>query len=211
MMLKPIQSKPGEPIWELARQYPNQGEWSEQDYFALETDNFVEFDNGYLEFLPIPTLVHQRIMLFLYRLLHTFVEARALGEVLTAPLPVRLWNKKYRETDIIFLSSERRISTEDKYPTGADMVVEIVSEGKEDRERDLETKREEYALAGIAEYWVIDPKKRQIWVLKLVDDEYVVHGQFKEGERATSVLLAGFGVEVTAVFAAADPHLRVKK
>lgn len=206
MVLKPIQSKPGEPIWELARQYPNQGEWSEQDYFALETDNFVEFDNGYLEFLPMPTLVHQRIMLFLYRLLHTFVEAKALGEVLTAPLPIRLWNKKYREPDIIFLSGERRISTEDKYPTGADLVVEIVSEGKEDRERDLETKREEYALAGIAEYWIVDPKKKRIWVLMLEGDEYAVHGQFKEEERATSVLLAGFGVKVTAVFAAADPH-----
>jgi len=206
MVLKPIQSKPGEPIWEIARQYPNQGEWSEQDYFALETSHFVEFDNGHLEFLPMPTLVHQRITLFLYRLLNAFVEANTLGEVLTAPLPVRLWSRKYREPDIVFLSSKRRVPLEAKYPTGADLVVEIVSEGKEDRERDLETKWKEYALAGIAEYWIVDPKKRRIWVLTLAGDEYAVHGEFKDGEQATSVLLDGFGVEVTAVFAAADPQ-----
>lgn len=207
MVLKPIQSKPGEPVWEIARQYPNQGEWSEHDYFVLETSHFVEFDNGILEFLTMPTLVHQRIMLFLYRLFHSFVEARALGEVITAPLPVRLWNKKYREPDVIFLSAKRiaSITNTDKYPTGADLVVEIVSDSKEDRERDLEIKREEYALAGIAEYWIVDPQLKQIMVLTLAGDEYAVHGEFGESEQATSVLLNGFGVEVTAVFAAANP------
>jgi Uma2 family endonuclease len=205
MLLKPIQSKPGEPVWEMARQYPNQGEWSEKDYFAIEKSRFVEFDNGFLEFLTMPTFAHQRIVAFLFRAIFDFVKKHSLGEVLFAPLPVKLGPKKYREPDIIFLGSERVAATTGDYPTGADLVVEIVSGGKEDRERDLEIKREEYALAGIAEYWIVDPKTEQVIVLTLVGNEYTVHGEFGEGKLATSVLLDGFGVEVTAVFAAADP------
>ncbi|MBX3056785.1 MAG: Uma2 family endonuclease [Anaerolineae bacterium] len=204
MVLKPIQSKPGEPIWELARQYPNQGEWSEEEYFALETTHFVEFNNGHLEFLTMPTFAHQRIVAFLYQVLAAFVASHKLGEVVFAPMPVRLWARKYREPDIVFLSNERIATITGDYPTGADLVLEVASSGKEDRERDLQTKREEYALAGIAEYWIVDPQKRQVIVLTLAGDEYAVHGEFNEGERATSVLLDGFGVEVTAVFAAAE-------
>ena len=86
----------------------------------------------------------------------------------------------------------------DEYWEGADLVMEVVSSGDEDRRRDLNTKREEYAQARIAEYWIIDPHLEQITVLTLDGQTYVVHGEFKRGERATSKLLPEFGVDVTA-------------
>ena len=58
------------------------------------------------------------------------------------------------------------------------------------------TKREEYAQAGIPEYWIVDPELDQITVLTL--DGQSVHGEFKRGERATSKRLPGFGVDVTS-------------
>lgn len=75
-----------------------------------------------------------------------------------------------------------------------------------DRERDLVVKRQEYAEAGIPEYWIVDPQEAQITVCHLAagSDEYEEVGVYKPGERAESVLLAGFGVMVTAVFEAAD-------
>ena len=45
--------------------------------------------------------------------------------------------------------------------------MEVVSSGDEDRRRDLKTKRDEYALAGIPEYWIVDPELDQITVLTL--------------------------------------------
>jgi Uma2 family endonuclease len=77
---------------------------------------------------------------------------------------------------------------------GAELAMEVVSD--DDRRRDLETKRFEYARAGISEYWIVDPLKEQITVLKLDGSAYVVHGEFKKGDRATSVLLPGFSVDV---------------
>jgi hypothetical protein len=73
------------------------------------------------------------------------------------PLPIRLWPGKYREPDIAYFRPGR-IRDPRQPPDGADLVMEVASEGEENRKRDLQTKREEYARAGIAEYWIVDHK-----------------------------------------------------
>lgn len=47
------------------------------------------------------------------------------------------------------------------------LVVELVSPGKENEERDYRYKRSEYAARGIAEYWIVDPAKATITILRL--------------------------------------------
>ena len=71
----------------------------------------------------------------------------------------------------------------------------------ENRLRDLVEKRDEYARAGIAEYWIIDPQEEKILVLRLAGKRYVVHGEFVKGTVATSHLLPGFEVDVSTAFA----------
>ena len=61
-------SRRGEPVWELAMNYPLQGDWTEEEYLALETNRLVEFSDGFLEFLPMPSLIHQLIADFLHGL-----------------------------------------------------------------------------------------------------------------------------------------------
>jgi Uma2 family endonuclease len=194
-------SRKGEPAWEVAFLYPRQGEWTEAEYLSLDTNRLVELSEGCLEVLPMPTMLHQLLVDFLHSVLKAFVVAHATGKVFFAPLPVRLWAGKYREPDIIYLNPER-ISDLRRPPKGADLVMEVVSEGAENRERDLDIKRREYAEAGIAEYWIVDPQARQITVLTLDGSTYRVHGVFGPGTPATSVLLPGFSVAVDQVFAA---------
>ena len=52
------------------------------------------------------------------------------------------------------------------------LVVEVVSPGKENEDRDYRYKRSEYAARGIAEYWIVDPERAQVMVLTLVDGLY---------------------------------------
>jgi Uma2 family endonuclease len=137
----------------------------------------------------------------LFSLLKVFVAAKGLGEVFFAPLPVRLGEGKFRDPDIMFFRPGRIVHPR-KQPDGVDLVMEIVSDGDENRERDLEIKRLEYAAAKIPEYWIVDPELTQITVLCLEGDSYRVHGVFGAGAQATSVLLPGFEVAVDAVFAA---------
>ena len=131
------------------------------------------------------------------------MRARALGEVFLAPLPVELTRKKYREPDVVFVRPER-IQTMKSQPRGADVVIEVVSEGRENWERDYVEKRADYADAGIAEYWIVDPQERKVTVLTLEDDAYRESGVFFVGDTAASVALPGFAVPVKDVFAKCD-------
>jgi Uma2 family endonuclease len=189
-----------EPAWDVARLFPDQGAWSEEEYLALSSNRLVEFSDGHVEVLPMPTTSHQLIVAFLYRTLLAFVAARAAGTVLFAPLRVRLWPGKFREPDIVFLSAEHASRIGESFWEGADLVMEVVSD--DDRRRDLETKRREYAQAGIPEYWIIDPQQARITVLRLDGATYVVHGDFPRGTQAASHLLPGFTLDVTAALSA---------
>ena len=193
----------GEPVWDLALMFPLQGGWSVEDYLALDSGLLVEFTDGFIRVLPMPSLLHQLIVKFLFRRLDDFVAERALGEVLLAPLPVELRPKKYREPDIVFLRPNR-IKRLKGQPAGADLAVEVVSEGEENRQRDYEDKRREYAEAGIAEYWIVDPQERRVTVLALHGREYREHGVFGVDDAATSALLTGFQVAVQDLFARFD-------
>lgn len=190
----------GQPAWRMALLFPPQGSWTEQEYLALDAGRQIEFDRGCVEVLDLPTKEHQRMVRFLFLLLNEFVTSRRLGEVFFAPLPVRLWNEKYREPDLIFVKHGR----EDigKYPNGADLVIEIVSDSPSDRKRDLETKVSEYEIAGIQEYWVVDPQQSRLLLHQLVQSKYVVES-FSRGQMALSNTLKGFTVDIAELFDAA--------
>ncbi len=191
--------------WELATLYPQQGAWDEAEYLHLTdgSNRRIELSSGVLEFLPMPTQRHQKLAGLFYHALLAFVTARGLGEVPFPPLRVRVRKGKIREPDVLFLSNANAHLQHNRAWDGADLVAEVVSGDAKDRERDLVTKHAEYAQAGIAEYWVIDPVERAVLVYKLAGAEYALHGRFEKGE-ADSALLAGFVLDVEALFAAAD-------
>jgi Uma2 family endonuclease len=201
----PVPSPPVGPAWEVALLFPPQGEWSEEEYLALDTNQLVELSDGCLEVLPMVTIFHQLLVAFLFDILERFVAEHADGYVLFAPLPVHLWSRTFREPDIIYFRPHR-VKDIHGQPEGADLVVEIVSEGEENRKRDLVTKRQEYAAAGIAEYWIVDPQEKQITVLVLEGRTYREHGVFGPGTTAASILLPGFTTSVDAVFAAGQAY-----
>jgi Uma2 family endonuclease len=52
------------------------------------------------------------------------------------------------------------------------LIVEVVSSGKENRDRDYRHKRTEYAARGINEYWIIDPELQQITICLWLNGQY---------------------------------------
>jgi Uma2 family endonuclease len=197
-------SQPGDPAWEIALLFPPQGGWSDTEYLALDTNRLVELVNGCVEVLPMASVVHQLIFKYLLRWLDDFVTRHKLGLVLCAPFPVKVLPGTYREPDILFLRPGRLQGTNPRSVVGADLALEIVSEGAENRKRDLDMKPPEYAAAGISEYWIVDPEQQTVTVLALDGAAYRQHGVFRIGDTATSVLLAGLTVTVADVFAAAQ-------
>lgn len=185
----------GQPVWDLARWMPQQGAWTVDDYLELDGPA-VEFDQGMIEVLDIPSQAHQLLVQFFFLAIHSFVTPRGLGRVLMAPIPVRLWEGKFREPDVVFIRTDR--ITDCTYCEHADLVLEVVSDGAANRRRDLEIKPREYAKAGIAEYWIMDPEQQRVLVSKLNQGQYEQVGEFRRGQIAASAELPGLQLPVAA-------------
>ena len=177
---------------------PLQGLWTEEQYLRLtdHTNCLIEYADGSVEVLPMPTRKHQAISRYMFLALLGCVQARG-GTVFYAPLRVRVAPGRFREPDVLVLLDVHDPRNQNAFWLGADLVVEIVS--PDDVERDTVVKRQDYAAAGIPEYWIINPLDATLTVLQLVGQAYVVHGVFQRGDLATSRLLPDFTVPVDAV------------
>jgi len=189
-----------EPAWDVARLFPPQGGWSEEEYLRLPGNHLSEFDHGRIEVLTMPSELHQLLVAALYRALLGFVEPRGLGTALFAPFPVKLWEGKMREPDVLFMRREHAERRCASHWLGADLVMEVIS--PDDRRRDTEVKRREYALAGIPEYWLVDPEGPSVLVLALDTStlSYREHGRFGSGDVATSPTIDGLALDVKSLF-----------
>jgi Uma2 family endonuclease len=183
----------------LGEVLPPQGSWSEEQYLVLtdHRNGLIEFSDGVLERLPMPTDRHQAILGFLFLAFHDFISPKG-GKARFSPLRLRIGPRKFREPDLLLLRSAGDPRGENRFWTGADLTLEVVSADKP--ERDLVQKRGEYALAGVPEYWIVNPETETISVLSLERQEYVEVACHRRGEMAKSVLLSGFAVGVAAVF-----------
>src|SRR5437588_1179782 len=99
---------PPRPTWDVARLYPDEGQWQESDYLEItqSTNRLVELADGFLEVLPMPTTSHQLIVQFLLMSLLKLDAKKRVGTAVTAPLRVRLWTKMFREPDLVFMLDE---------------------------------------------------------------------------------------------------------
>jgi Uma2 family endonuclease len=176
-----------------------QGLWTVEQYLKLSNAarHLVEYSDGHIEVLPLPTRYHQAISLFLLLKLLPFIQACG-GAVYYAPLRVQVRQGKFREPDLLLVVDKDDPRARDEYWTGADLVMEIVS--PDDPKRDTQQKPLDYAEAGIPEYWIVNPIDATISVLVLDGDSYNTAAVYTRDERATSTLLEGFSVSVDEVF-----------
>lgn len=176
-----------------------QGLWTEEQYLRL-TDysrRLLEFSDGSIEVLPMPTDKHQVISRFLLLAFLPFIQNLG-GTILYAPIRLQIREGKYREPDLLLVLDADDPRRQNAYWLGADLVIEIVS--PDDPERDTRVKRREYAQAGIPEYWIVNPQDEAVTVLRLAGNRYAEHGSFRRGDRATSALLSGFTLSVSDLF-----------
>lgn len=200
-----IPSANGEPAWEAAYMLPPQGHWHEEDFLKFHTNRMAELVAGRLEILPMPTLKHQRILIWLLDAFRKAVSNQPRAIVAIAPLPTRLLPGTIREPDLLYIAPENAPAPEVDYPSRLDLALEIVSPGPDARQRDYIDKRIDYARAGIPEYWIVDPQENQVTVLVLEDSSYVEHGVFGTGDIASGRLLPELQVNVGEMFKAAGP------
>ena len=124
----------------------------------LDEDVRAEWVDGRIVQMSPVGAAHQRPLLFLARLLAAFVEAGPGGDILLAPMLLRLPTRPSgREPDLMYIAATHAERVRGAYVEGpADLVVEIVA--PESEARDRVEKLAEYEAAGIPEYWLLDPR-----------------------------------------------------
>ena len=157
-----------------------------------------ELLKGELIVTPPPSIGHQRVSRELEFRLLQYLQSTGAGEILDAPVGVRLSDTDVLEPDLVVVLREHASRIGTQVIEGApDLVVEILSPGS--AARDLGVKRQAYEVAGVAEYWIVDPVNRSIEVLALEQGAYVRHGVYSVADAMTSRVLGGFGMSVGEV------------
>ncbi|MBW4443603.1 MAG: Uma2 family endonuclease [Plectolyngbya sp. WJT66-NPBG17] len=142
------------------------------------TDTRYELVDGVLVEMPTESPENCQIVKRLFFELAKFFPI-ALLNLKDVELEVSGRRAKVRLPDLVVLSDEgygaiadksRNIITREMPPPV--LVVEVVSPGSENRNRDYRYKRTEYAARGIAEYWIIDPEECQVTVCQWVEGQY---------------------------------------
>lgn len=142
------------------------------------TDAWYELEDGELRLMPTESEINVLIGSFLFAYFLqagvSFARLRMKTEVVVSGSRTTV-----RIPDLVMLSQEgvgtltgakRSMVTLDMLPPK--LVVEIVSPGKENEDRDYRYKRSQYQARGIEEYWIVDPGAGRITVLTLVEGLY---------------------------------------
>ena len=122
-----------------------------------------ELVNGVLIVNPPPLLAERDPNEELGRWLRNYQESHPSGSKLDLTVSeqtVKIGPHR-RRVDRAIWAGLGRLPEKDETPT---ICVEFISEGKRNRQRDYDIKRDEYRSAGVREYWIIDRFKHTMTV-----------------------------------------------
>jgi Uma2 family endonuclease len=158
-----------------------------------------EIVEGELYVTPPPNIEHQRISRELEFILLAFLRRERRGEILDAPVGVRLSDEDVLEPDLLVVLRENADRVGEQVIDGPpDLVVEILSPGT--ARHDLGPKRAKYEEAGVPEYWIVDPVSKSIEIQVLHEGKYARHALVRRDEILRSPLLPGLEVALEDVF-----------
>jgi Uma2 family endonuclease len=182
-----------------------------EEYLAYDdgTDTKYELEDGELVEMPAEANKNNRIAIYLLSEFLKFIPFYLICHKDTEiVIPGNFARVRY--PDLIILTEEtfaairhgkRGIITQDM-PSPA-LVIEVVSPGKANEERDYRYKRSDYAARGIPEYWIIDPERQQVAVLRLIDGLYA-EVVFQGSNAIASTSFPEFKLTVSQLLAAGE-------
>jgi len=166
-----------------------------------DDNNRYELIGGELFVSRAPGIPHQRVLLNLQIALSDYLKNNPIG-ILVPGTGMILSDYDAVIPDICFVRNERwdEVVTGEKFTRAVDLVIEILSAGKENRERDLSAKRQLYAKYGVAEYWIVDRENQCVLIYRLQGNILEEVARLTVEEEVQTPLLPRFQLKVSSVF-----------
>jgi len=170
------------------------------DYYTWNDGKRYELIDGTAYLMePAPLFGHQKISGALHTQLSNFLMGKP-GEVFYSPFDVRLNFDKGDNTvlqpDVIVFCDTSKLSG-----TGCigapDMVIEILSPST--ARRDRVKKFNQYLLAGVREYWIVDPDDKTVAV-NILEKGVYANRTYHETDEVPVFVLDGCVIKLSDVF-----------
>jgi len=176
------------------------------DYYKWKFEERLELLRGKIFKLAAPNLAHMQVAGNLFYNLHGYLKGKACMAFI-APFDIRLPVKNRKRDDEITTVVQPDVGVvcdpskiDDRGICGApDLVVEVLSPGN--FRKDIKDKYEVYEEAGVIEYWIVNPAKRNVMAFCLNPDrKFNAAKVYLDGDRLESTSVSGFSIDVTDLF-----------
>lgn len=154
------------------KQDKKQGDYTIEDYFAIPDDIRVELIDGVIYDMAAPTFDHQKIAGEIHRQIANYIlDNNGQCEAGMSPIDVQLDcdDKTMVQPDVLILCNQEKIQ-KGRVFGAPDFVLEVISPST--KRKDYFKKLEKYENAGVREYWILDPYKKQLLVFFFEGDIY---------------------------------------
>ncbi len=182
------------------------GRMTEEEFVAWCPDDVrAEWVDGEVIMMSPANEDHSDLVLWLAMMLRYWVQEHELGKVYAESFTIRLGAQRQRRLpDVMFISNERMSRIGRTFVDGApDMAIEVISPDSEHRDRN--DKFVAYAAAGMREYWIIDPDKRQAEVYVLSGQQFVLSPE--QDSWLVSSVVSGFRLRTAWLWSEGRPKL----
>ncbi|MCC5652889.1 Uma2 family endonuclease [Nostoc sp. XA013] len=178
--------------------------WTIHDLEVLPESEWTRYEiiNGELFVTRTPHRRHQQVCVKIARQLDVWSDSSGLGETIVAP-GVLFSQADSVIPDVVWVSRERLAQIEDEagHLTGApELVVEVLSPGKQNEFRDKEAKLKLYSVQGVREYWIVDRFTKRVEVYRREKAQLVLVATLLADDEITSPLLPGFCCSIRLFF-----------
>ena len=158
---------------EAAAYVEDVGKYTVEDYLNLPEGTRVELIDGKFYDMASPTVVHQDIIYRFVKQVDRFIDDnKGKCKVFIGPVDVQLDNddKTMVVPDAVIICDSKK-NRKDRIIGAPDLVLEVLSPST--RNKDMEKKCPKYRMAGVKEYWMIDPKKKVLIKYDFTDEDYL--------------------------------------
>ena len=178
------------------------------DYLTWLDDKRRELINGFIHLMSAPLRRHAHVSLKLSFRMESYIEMhKGKCHVYYAPFDVRLPLQGSLDDDKIYDVVQPDICVvcdmsklDDKGCIGApDLIVEVLSPST--LKYDWNYKFNLYEVAGVREYWIVDPKTKVVHVFLLQPNgKYDLGTAYESGQKAPVHILQGLEIDLNKIF-----------
>jgi Uma2 family endonuclease len=170
--------------------------------YMPEDGNRYEVIEGELYVSTAPGFPHQWVLGNLHNELKEYLKLNKLGKVI---LGIGVVFDEFNGVipDLVYVSNERfdRILAGSRLIAAPEIVIEILSPGKANEDRDKVAKRRLFTTVGVSEYWIVDPATRTLELQRKRKEGGLKRAIILQADDdLTTPLLPGFRVPVSQLF-----------